>query len=178
MLLSAIGLQSPLSNLNSNASTATSNLLFFPSPNPHKPHTTTTSTTTTASLKPLVLTANASASSSITTAIYNNASLQNPNTFVTHTLPDDEEEEMVSSASAVASAIRRGSTSPVEFIQKIEKGHNKSKLVLPSPDFQRLCVQQLDLFRRIVDPDAILSVSLRFTFIKFALIVLASLCAY
>ena len=30
-----------------------------------------------------------------------------------------------------------------------------------SPDFQRLCLEQLDLFRRIVDPDAILSVYVR-----------------
>lgn len=76
-------------------------------------------------------------------------------------LPDDEPEgaaELVSSASAVASAIRKGSNSPVEFVQRIEKAE-KSKLVLPSPDFQRLCVEQLDLFRRIVDPNATLSVS-------------------
>lgn len=70
---------------------------------------------------------------------------------------------MLSSASAVASAIRSASTSPVEFMQRIEKDR-KSGLVLPSSDFQRLCVEQLDLFRRIVDPDAQLSVSWRFLF--------------
>lgn len=64
---------------------------------------------------------------------------------------------MVSSACAVASAILRASTSPVEFVHRIEKSHNKG-LVLPSPDFRRLCVEQLDLFRRIVDPEALLSV--------------------
>ncbi|KAI5352252.1 hypothetical protein L3X38_005143 [Prunus dulcis] len=31
----------------------------------------------------------------------------------------------------------------------------------PAPDFQRLCIQQLDIFRRIVDPDALLSVYVR-----------------
>lgn len=64
---------------------------------------------------------------------------------------------MVPSASAVASAILKASTSPVEFVHRIENSQNTG-LVLPSPDFQRLCVEQLDLFRRIVDPDALLSV--------------------
>ncbi|MBA0798717.1 hypothetical protein Gohar_009280 [Gossypium harknessii] len=32
---------------------------------------------------------------------------------------------------------------------------------MPTPDFQRLCLEQLDLFRRIVDPDAVLSVYVR-----------------
>lgn len=36
----------------------------------------------------------------------------------------------------------------------------KDKIILPSPDFQRLCLEQLDLFRRIVDPNAVLSVTL------------------
>lgn len=67
---------------------------------------------------------------------------------------------MVASASAVASAIRRASTSPVDFIQRIEK-NQKNGLVLPSPDFQRLCLEQLDLFHRIVDPNALLSVYVR-----------------
>ncbi|KAK6160282.1 hypothetical protein DH2020_003663 [Rehmannia glutinosa] len=78
----------------------------------------------------------------------------------------DDEDSMVSSAAAVAAAIRAASTSPVEFVQRIEKsggrGGAKSKaLVLPSQDFQRLCLEQLDLFRRIVDPDALLSVYVR-----------------
>lgn len=67
---------------------------------------------------------------------------------------------MVPSASAVASAILKASTSPVEFVHRIENSQNTG-LVLPSPDFQRLCVEQLDLFRRIVDPDALLSVYVR-----------------
>ncbi|GLT86531.1 hypothetical protein SLE2022_046660 [Rubroshorea leprosula] len=85
---------------------------------------------------------------------------------ISRTLPDDEPREpepgvpLVSSASALASAIRKASTSPVEFSQTVEDDH-KHKLVLPSPDFQRLCIEQLDLFRRIVDPDAILSVYVR-----------------
>lgn len=66
---------------------------------------------------------------------------------------------MVPSASALVSAIRRASTSPVEFMQTIEK--DQKNLVLPSPDFQRLCLEQLDLFRRIVNPDALLSVYVR-----------------
>ncbi|XP_021293304.1 chloroplast sensor kinase, chloroplastic isoform X2 [Herrania umbratica] len=85
----------------------------------------------------------------------------------THTLPGDNESQqpeptMVSSASAVFAAIRKASTSPVDFTQRIEKhDHRNHKLVMPSPDFQRLCLEQFDLFRRIVDPDAILSVYVR-----------------
>lgn len=72
---------------------------------------------------------------------------------------NSDQEDLVPSASAVAAAIRQASTSPVEIAQRIE--HNgKDRLVLPSPDFQRLCAEQLDLFRAIVDRDAILSVSL------------------
>ncbi|KAK4786394.1 hypothetical protein SAY86_003083 [Trapa natans] len=78
-----------------------------------------------------------------------------------HVSEDDPEGlPLVSSASAVASAIRRVSNSPVEFVQRIEKDQ-RSGLVLPSPDFQRLCIEQLDLFRRIVDPEALLSVYVR-----------------
>lgn len=69
-------------------------------------------------------------------------------------------ETMVASASAIASAIRGASTTPVEFTQMIEKDHLKTKIILPSPDFQRLCLEQLDLFRSIVDPKAVLSVRL------------------
>ncbi|KAD7116459.1 hypothetical protein E3N88_03727 [Mikania micrantha] len=68
---------------------------------------------------------------------------------------------MVSSASAVASSIRKASTSPVEFVQRIEKNGKNKTLVLPSSDFQTLCIEQMDLFRRIVDADAILSVYVR-----------------
>ncbi|XP_050373182.1 chloroplast sensor kinase, chloroplastic [Argentina anserina] len=81
---------------------------------------------------------------------------------VTHTPSDGHPEptSMVPSASAVAAAIRRASTSPVDFMQRVEK-NQKNGTVLPSPDFQRLCLQQLELFRRIVDPDALLSVYVR-----------------
>ena len=41
----------------------------------------------------------------------------------------------------------------------------KDKIILPSPDFQRLCLEQLDLFRRIVDPNAVLSVRLSLFFL-------------
>ncbi|KAK3223459.1 hypothetical protein Dsin_010484 [Dipteronia sinensis] len=99
----------------------------------------------------------ASASASLAT---NGTSLRH----VTRTLSDDESERsppMLSSASAVASAISRTSTSPVEFLQSLDTDQEACKLVLPSPDFQRLCVEQLDLFRRIVDHDALLSVYVR-----------------
>ncbi|PPD72136.1 hypothetical protein GOBAR_DD30965 [Gossypium barbadense] len=83
------------------------------------------------------------------------------------TLSDDDESPqaqpaMVSSASAISAAIRKASTSPVDFTQRIEKNdHRNHKLIMPTPDFQRLCLEQLDLFRRIVDPDAVLSVYVR-----------------
>ncbi|XP_042063631.1 chloroplast sensor kinase, chloroplastic [Salvia splendens] len=83
---------------------------------------------------------------------------------VSFTSDDDAcEDSMVSSAAAIAAALRDSSTSPVEFVHRIEKGGDaKSKaMVLPSQDFQRLCLEQLDLFRRIVHPDALLSVYVR-----------------
>ncbi|XP_043726082.1 chloroplast sensor kinase, chloroplastic [Telopea speciosissima] len=71
-----------------------------------------------------------------------------------------EKEDLVPSASALAAAIRNASTSPVEFEQRI-KGDGKNGLVLPSPDFQNLCMEQLNLFQRIIHPDAVLSVYVR-----------------
>ncbi|GFZ00046.1 chloroplast sensor kinase [Actinidia rufa] len=69
--------------------------------------------------------------------------------------------EMVSSATAVAWAVRKASPSPVQFVQRIDE-HGKSKgLVLPSPEFQRLCLELMDLFRGIVHADALLSVFVR-----------------
>ncbi|XP_061365716.1 chloroplast sensor kinase, chloroplastic [Gastrolobium bilobum] len=81
---------------------------------------------------------------------------------VTHSDSDDSHNNNhanVASAAALASAIRKASTSPVEFTQRVEKDQ-RTGLVLPSPDFQRLCLQQLHLFRRIV-PEALLSVYVR-----------------
>ncbi|WOL01436.1 hypothetical protein Cni_G10152 [Canna indica] len=78
-------------------------------------------------------------------------------------LPDssDAEDLAPSSAAAMAAAIRRASpSSPVQFTQRVEK-QEKGWLVLPSPDFRCLCLEQLDLFRMVVDPDAILSVYVR-----------------
>ncbi|CAL8994166.1 unnamed protein product [Prunus brigantina] len=121
-----------------------------------------------ASVKPNATSAHRPHDLLITNA-FSPSSLQNPNPsppqtirHVTHSASDGEPEanSMVPSASAVASAIRRASTSPVDFIQRIEKEQNRG-IVLPSPDFQRLCIQQLDIFRRIVDPDALLSVYVR-----------------
>lgn len=84
--------------------------------------------------------------------------LSSPNALRHVSTDEEPESALLSSASAVASAIRSASNSPVEFMQRIEKDQ-KSGLVLPSSDFQRLCIEQLDLFRRIIDPDALLSVS-------------------
>ncbi|KAF3790174.1 Chloroplast sensor kinase [Nymphaea thermarum] len=67
---------------------------------------------------------------------------------------------LISSATAAASVILRASPSPVEFVQRIEKARDK-RVALPSPEFQRLCHEQLDLFRRLVHEDAILSVYVR-----------------
>ncbi|KAK8928865.1 hypothetical protein KSP39_PZI017142 [Platanthera zijinensis] len=65
------------------------------------------------------------------------------------------------SSAAVAAVIRRSSpASPVEFTQRTER-LGKNDTVLPSPDFQRLCVEQLDLFRAVVDPHAVLSIYVR-----------------
>lgn len=90
---------------------------------------------------------------------------------------EDEEEGMVASASAVAALIRKVSTSPVDFVQRIEQagdardGGGRRRLVLPSVDFRRLCLEQLDLFRRIVHPDALLSViNIKNTFLTFFLL--------
>lgn len=68
---------------------------------------------------------------------------------------------MDSSASAVATAIRKASTTPVHFMQRTEQDASTKGLVLPSTDFQRLSLEQLDLFRRIVHSQAILSVYVR-----------------
>ncbi|CAH1417257.1 unnamed protein product [Lactuca virosa] len=86
-------------------------------------------------------------------------SSSNHNNGNTNTCEDDV--VTVSSAVAVAAAIRKASTSPVEFVQRIEQDGKNKGLVLPSSDFQTLCVEQLDLFRRIVDPEALLSVYVR-----------------
>ncbi|KAL5718066.1 quinolinate synthase [Ranunculus cassubicifolius] len=94
-----------------------------------------------------------------------NKSLQNPNPRqihhqVNHCAEDEHDENLlVPSASAVAAVIRKASTtSPVEFVQKIEKDGNIER---PSSDFLKLCSEQLDLFRKIVDRDTVLSVYVR-----------------
>ncbi|MCL7042470.1 hypothetical protein MKW94_002021 [Papaver nudicaule] len=88
-------------------------------------------------------------------------SVQNPTThYISYNEDVEEEKGLIASASAVAEAIRKASTSPVEFVQRIEKD-GKNGLVLPSTDFQRLCAEQLDLFRRVINSDAVLSVYVR-----------------
>ncbi|KAK7399602.1 hypothetical protein VNO78_10787 [Psophocarpus tetragonolobus] len=72
---------------------------------------------------------------------------------------DDALRLSVPSAAAVASAIRKASTSPVEFSQRLANDR-QTRLVLPSTDFHRLCLHQLHLFHRIV-PQALLSVYVR-----------------
>ncbi|XP_076909330.1 chloroplast sensor kinase, chloroplastic-like isoform X1 [Bidens hawaiensis] len=74
---------------------------------------------------------------------------------------EDDDDVTVASASAIAAAIRNASTSLVEFAQRIENNGKSKAVVVPSADFQTLCVEQMDLFRRIVDPDALLSVYVR-----------------
>ncbi|XP_004239136.2 chloroplast sensor kinase, chloroplastic [Solanum lycopersicum] len=147
MLLSAFPPQNPLSNS---------------TPPPYYPPTLIFSSVTfyKAAVKassqrlPLLTLTNAAATSSTTLR------------HVSGTCSDDNEDgdgdSMVTSASAVAAAIRNASTSPVEFVQTIEKDDGKNRgLVLPSVDFQRLCLEQLELFRRIVHPDSVLSVYVR-----------------
>ncbi|XP_049403030.1 chloroplast sensor kinase, chloroplastic [Solanum stenotomum] len=148
MLLSAFPPQNPLSN---------------PTPPPHYPPTllfspatfykTTTVHASSQRLPPLTLT-NAAATSSTT--------LRHVSGTCSEDDGDGDGDSMVTSASAVAAAIRNASTSPVEFVQTIEKDDGKNRgLVLPSVDFQRLCLEQLELFRRIVHPDSVLSVYVR-----------------
>uniref|UniRef100_A0A1J3HA21 Chloroplast sensor kinase, chloroplastic n=1 Tax=Noccaea caerulescens TaxID=107243 RepID=A0A1J3HA21_NOCCA len=150
MLLSAIASQTLLSS--------NSNLLFcncLPNPRPSN-----------SSLK--LPNASSSSSSSSSSSIFTLPA--RGLRYVNHTVSDGASdsaagvgggETMVASASAIASAIRGASTTPVEFTQMIEKDHLKTKIILPSPDFQRLCLEQLDLFRSIVDPNAVLSIYVR-----------------
>ncbi|CAE5963339.1 unnamed protein product [Arabidopsis arenosa] len=143
MLLSAIASQTLLS---SNPNLHFSNSI--PNPRPSN-----------SSLK--LLNASSSSSSSSSSSIFTRGLR-----YVNHTVSNEESEPgggetMVASASAIASAIRGASTTPVEFTQMIEKDHLKTKIILPSPDFQRLCLEQLDLFRQIVDPNAVLSIYVR-----------------
>ncbi|PIN22935.1 hypothetical protein CDL12_04344 [Handroanthus impetiginosus] len=151
MLLSTSPPQSPFPTTQSNSTLVP---LFSPNyskPQPHCP-CACRSTAAASAQRPVFLAATAS------------TSLRQ----VSFTSDDDksDEDSMVSSAAAVAAAIRAASTSPVEFVQRTEKscssgGAKNKALVLPSQDFQRLCLEQLDLFRRIVDPDALLSVYVR-----------------
>ncbi|KAL4586976.1 hypothetical protein LXL04_011624 [Taraxacum kok-saghyz] len=92
-------------------------------------------------------------------AALRHVSSSNNNNGNTNTCEDDV--VTVSSACAIAAAIRKASTSPVEFVQRIEQNGKNKGIVLPSSDFQTLCMEQLDLFRRIVDPEALLSVYVR-----------------
>lgn len=78
---------------------------------------------------------------------------------------DESEDFLLPSARAVAAAIRRASAaSPVEFVLRMEKDV-RGGLAGPSPDFLRLCVEQMDLFRMVVDREAVLSVSRCFDWI-------------
>lgn len=72
-----------------------------------------------------------------------------------------DEDLKPSSAAALAAAIRKASpNSPIEFSQRVEKP-GTSGIVLPSTDFHRICIEQLELFRMVVHPEAILSVFVR-----------------
>ena len=70
----------------------------------------------------------------------------------------DGGELLTPSARAVAAAIRRASAaSPVEFVQRRDKDAVE-RSGGPSPDFLRLCAEQMDLFHLVVDREAQLSV--------------------
>ncbi|CAA6659556.1 unnamed protein product [Spirodela intermedia] len=74
---------------------------------------------------------------------------------------DESGDFLITSARAVAAAIRRASAaSPVEFVLRMEKDVRGGSAG-PSPDFLRLCVEQMDLFRMVVDREAVLSVYVR-----------------
>jgi hypothetical protein len=80
-----------------------------------------------------------------------------------HEVSTKEEEELSPvSAAAVAAAIRRASSaSPVKFTRRrSDEEASKAGPLMPSSDFQRLCIEQLQLFRMVVSDDAILSVQL------------------
>ncbi|KAI3467602.1 hypothetical protein Pfo_024265 [Paulownia fortunei] len=147
MLLSTFPPQTPLPSTHSNYNFTPLFPTIYNKPQPHTP-CPCRATANTSAQRQLFLGATASTS------------------FRQVSFTSDDEDSMVSSAAAVAAAIRAASTSPVEFVQRIEKGGSRGgaknkALVLPSQDFQRLCLEQLDLFRRIVDPDALLSVYVR-----------------
>ncbi|KAH6815190.1 chloroplast sensor kinase [Perilla frutescens var. frutescens] len=153
MLLSAFPPQTPLPSTHSNYCFAPIFPLNYNKTQAHPP-CACRATANTSAQRPLSLGATAS------TALGQ----------VSFTSDDDasshDEDSMVSSAAAIVAAMRAASTSPVEFAHRIEKGSSdggaKSKaMVLPSQDFQQLCLEQLDLFRRIVHPDALLSVYVR-----------------
>ncbi|GJX18279.1 hypothetical protein Tco_0219111 [Tanacetum coccineum] len=80
---------------------------------------------------------------------------RNPNTTLNlRTLSIGNNGDDVVTVSSAAAAIKNvSSSSGVEFVGRI-KEKSSSSVVLPSCDFQTLCVEQLDLFRRIVHPDA------------------------
>ncbi|CAL1359987.1 unnamed protein product [Linum trigynum] len=154
--ISPSSLNSTTSSTNTSAALA-GNLLLCSAANSHK--LPTAAGTAASSLRTTTLSSSPFSSTSTSSpASYLHHVTQSPS-------PDDrrepeEEAEMLPSASAIVSAIRRGSTSAVEFEQRIEKDQ-KSKSLLPSADFHRLCVEQLDLFRRIVHPESVLSVYVR-----------------
>ncbi|ERN13842.1 chloroplast sensor kinase, chloroplastic isoform X1 [Amborella trichopoda] len=92
-------------------------------------------------------------------ALEKGANPRQAQSYVTH--EDSEDEGLIASAMAAASVIRKASKSPVEFIQRTEKPSKNELMVSPSEDFQRLCIEQLGLFRRIVGRDVVLSVYVR-----------------
>lgn len=175
MILSSIPPQTALTNPNPPYQT-NCNLLFVP----HKPHNSTP--TALCRTAPLSL-PNASSSAPLLRHVNHthNSPADNSNNNINNNESGDggeeDNEDMVASALAVEAVIRKVSTSPVEFVQRIESRGAAAAgdgggggLVLPSVDFQRLCLEQLDLFRRIVGSDAILSVSFlpfHFNFLLF-----------
>ncbi|GAB4829254.1 hypothetical protein Ancab_018920 [Ancistrocladus abbreviatus] len=164
ILSSSITLQLSLSNpttpTTTTAVTTTTPLLFSPNPN-HQCSSNCYPSPYKQQQKPHVKSSSSSTSPGTSLETPNPNSCASLRHVVDDAAADDSAGAMLSSASAVASAIRKASTSPAEFIQKIERDPKGQGLVLPSPDFQRLCLDQLHLFRRVVHPHALLSVYVR-----------------
>ncbi|CAK9136019.1 unnamed protein product [Ilex paraguariensis] len=168
MLLSAITPQTPTPLTNPNDHYNFHLLFFHHHHHFHKPpHTTlcnvTTHTSTLNKPEPPPLTLLTTASSNYSSSLRHVSTTSDSDYFEDGGGGGEAEVSSSSaSAAAVAEAIRKASSSPVEFAQRMEKDGKLSEgLILPSPDFQRLCLEQLDLFRRIVNPDALLSVYVR-----------------
>ncbi|KAG8093373.1 hypothetical protein GUJ93_ZPchr0012g20664 [Zizania palustris] len=80
---------------------------------------------------------------------------------------EDVEEDLGSpSAAAVAASIRRASSASLVRFRRVHREEDEEPrpeggVAEPSAEFQRLCAEQLEMFRVVVSPDAVLSVYVR-----------------